>query len=195
MTAQHETQKLSHSQQLTKVKCYEMRGKSVSQLQSALPPCWDNPFLIISSAHHHSTSQTWSQQHRSYWLYLIFLIFNYQTPHKVYDVCTESWQIPGHTFHHHSPGRHYWSLSAPPASLSTVCTVSRKSQVTPRHSRHHLRPGLILLCVVRENAVCGWSGLRSGEISPIGLTVAALCSQCDLMGGENSWWWLAGTAC
>ena len=104
----------------------------------------------------------------------------------MYDVCTESWQIPGHNFHHHSPGRHYWSPSVTPASLSTVCTVSRKSQVTPRHFRHHLGPGLILLYVVRENAVCVWSGLRSGEISPIGLTVAALCSQCDLMGGENS---------
>ena len=124
-----------------------------SQKKETLYTCWDNPFLIISSEHHHSTSQTWSQQHRIYWLYLIFLIFNYQTPHKVYDVCTKSWQIPGHTFNHHSPGRHYWSLSAPPASLSTVCTVSRKSQVTPRHSRHHLGPGLILLCVVRENAV------------------------------------------
>ena len=78
MTAQHETQKLSHSQQLSSVGFQKMRGKSVSQLESALPLCWDNPFLIISSAHHHSTSQTWSQQHRIYWLYLIFLIFNYQ---------------------------------------------------------------------------------------------------------------------
>ena len=50
-------------QQLTKVKCLETKGKAVSQLQSALPLCWDNPFLIISSEHHHSHSQTWSQQH------------------------------------------------------------------------------------------------------------------------------------
>ena len=131
-----------------------MKVKSISQLESALPLCWDNPFVFVSSEHHHSTSQTWSQQHSIYWLYLIFLIFNYQTPHKVYDVCTEFWQIPGHTFHHHSPGRHYCSLSAPPASLSTVCTVSRKSQVTPRHSHHHL---VFFLCVGRENAVCGWT--------------------------------------
>ena len=116
---------ISLSQQLTKVKwCKMMKEKSASQLQSALPLCWDNPFVFVSSEHHHSTSQTWSQQHSMYWLYLIFLIFNYQTPHKVYYVCTESWEIPGHTFYHHSPGRHYWSLSAPPASLSTVCTES-----------------------------------------------------------------------
>ena len=76
--------------------------------------------------------------------------------------------------------------------LPPVCPQFVQSPVSPRShpvipvSRHHLGPGLILLCVVRENALCGWSGLRSGEISPIGLTVATLCSQCDLMGGENS---------
>ena len=41
--------------------------------------------------------------------------------------------------------RDQWCLSAPPTSFSTVCTVSHKSQVTSRHSCHHLGPGLIIL--------------------------------------------------
>ena len=73
--------------------------------------------------------------------------------------------------------------------LPPVCPQFVQSPVSPRS--HPVIPVTIsdpgsFFCVLLERMLSGWSGLMSGEISPIRLTVAALYSQCDLMGGENS---------
>ena len=72
--------------------------------------------------------------------------------------------------------------------LPPVCPQFVQSPVSPRS--HPVIPVTIsdpgsFFCVLVERML-SVGGLRSGEISPIRLTVAALCSQCDLMGGENS---------
>ena len=65
--------------------------------------------------------------------------------------------------------------------LPPVCPQFVQSPVSPRS--HPVIPITISYssCVLVERML-SVGGLWSGEISPIGLSVAALCSQCDLMG-------------
>ena len=65
--------------------------------------------------------------------------------------------------------------------LQPVCPQFVQSPVSPRS--HPVIPITISYssCVLVERML-SVGGLWSGEISPIGLSVAALCSQCDLMG-------------
>ena len=65
--------------------------------------------------------------------------------------------------------------------LPPVCPQFVQSPVSPRS--HPVIPITISYssCVLVERML-SVGGLWSGEISPIGLSVAALCSKCDLMG-------------